>query len=598
MNHSFACRLSLAAFLVWPTMQHAVAAPDCLAYTAMAVQASGDDGDGNVAALTQDGKLDTRWSGPGKGAWLQLDLGRLQKIAAAQVAWYDGNGRTYHFEVSTSKDGQDFVKGFGGDSVRNNSLQTYELTNTRSARYLRLTVNGNTSNDWASVTEAKICGPAIKTPAPDSGPSLPRKPYLQSVSASSAIVAFRTSSSCTPRVKYGVGQDTSLIANATRSDRYHAITLPGLKAATNYSYIVEACGSVTGVRQFRTAAGPNRAIHFTAMGDYGTGGSDQARVLALLNKSTRHGDFMLTLGDNAYSSGTDSEFQNYVFAPMAPLLRETPFFPSPGNHEYESNDAQPYIDNFYLPANNPERAEYYYSFDWGPVHFVALDSSCAIGYSGPCDDNRQLAWAEDDLAASNQPFKVVYFHHPPWSSGDHGSEIEMRRDYAPLFEEYGVDLVLTGHDHNYERSKPMKGDAVAKPGERGVVYVVVGTGGASLRSFDGSQPSWSAFRGLIYGYLSVRVDQNLLQAQLIDTNGIARDSFTIEPALKKTSSSLPMAARRFAPSALATPAVAQPDAEPPGPREQPGVEPAFLTAPKPAPADTPEAVADKPTPSR
>jgi acid phosphatase type 7 len=587
MNHGIATRLLLVAFFVWPTLQHA-ATPDCSAYTATSVAASGDDGSGNTAERTQDGSLDTRWSGPGKGAWLQLDLGRLQKVSAASIAWYQGDARQYHFELSTSKDGEHFVQGFSGDSAQNAAMQTYSLASTRSARYLRLTVNGNNVNDWASVTEAKVCAPAPQPPASDSGPALPRQPYLQSVGASSAVVAFRTSASCTPLVRYGEGKDTSRVAHASRSDRYHAVTLAGLKAGATHSYIVEACGSTTGVRQFRTAERAGRAVQFTAMGDFGTGGSDQARVLALLGRPTRHGELMLTLGDNAYSSGTDAEFQSHMFTPMAALLRQTPLFTAPGNHEYESSGAQPYLDNFYVTANNPEHTEFYYSFDWGPVHFVSLDSSCAIGYPGPCDPNRQMAWFEDDIAATAQPWKVVFFHHPPWSSGEHGSDLEMRRDYGPLFEEYGVDLVLTGHDHNYERSLPMKGDVVAPAGTRGVVYVVVGSGGASLRPFPGSPPSWSAYRDLVYGYLSVRADDSQLLGQLIDTNGIARDSFVIQPAAPGQSSGLPIAARHQVPAS----------AEWPSPHEEPGRHPGSLTAPPVAAADTPEAVADKPAPGR
>jgi acid phosphatase type 7 len=169
------------------------------------------------------------------------------------------------------------------------------------------------------------------------------------------------------------------------------------------------------------------------------------------------------------------------------------------------------------------------------VHFVSIDSSCAIGLTGPCDRNRQLAWVEDDLAGSQQPWKIAFFHHPPWSSGEHGSQLTMRRDYGPLFEAHGVDLVLTGHDHNYERSLPMTGDVVAPPGTRGVVYVVVGSGGAGQRAFPGPQPGWTAFRDNLFGYLSVRADNTSLRAQFIDTAGIARDSFAIDQSAKKTS---------------------------------------------------------------
>ncbi len=158
------------------------------------------------------------------------------------------------------------------------------------------------------------------------------------------------------------------------------------------------------------------------------------------------GELLLALGDNAYESGTEQEFQDRMFTPMAALLRQVPLFPSLGNHEYVTNQGQPYLDNFYLPANNPAGTERYYSFDWGPVHFVALDSNCAIGLASPdrCTLAAQKSWVAQDLAATRQPWKVVFFHHPPWSSGEHGSQLTMRREFGPLFEQYGVDLVLTG----------------------------------------------------------------------------------------------------------------------------------------------------------
>ena len=95
---------------------------------------------------------------------------------------------------------------------------------------------------------------------------------------------------------------------------------------------------------------------------------------------------------------------------------------------------------------------------------------------------------------SPAPWKIAFFHHPFWSSGEHGSAVGLRRQYAPIFEETGVALVLAGHDHDYERSKPMRGDGVAPPGTRGIPYVVVGCGGATPRPFDTPPPAWSVIR--------------------------------------------------------------------------------------------------------
>jgi hypothetical protein len=158
----------------------------------------------------------------------------------------------------------------------------------------------------------------------------------------------------------------------------------------------------------------------------------------------------------------------------------------------------------------------------------------------------------------------------------------MRREFGPLFEQYGVDLVLTGHDHNYERTKPMKGSSVAASGTRGVVYLVVGSGGASLRSFPISQPSWTAYRNNTdVGYLDVKVSGGTLTAQFLNASGSVKDSFSLT---KTVPAALPEELVGVSASALETA---------PGPVDDPAHAPEGLRFDKTLPpADSPEAVAD------
>ncbi|HET9450112.1 MAG TPA: metallophosphoesterase, partial [Aggregicoccus sp.] len=358
--------------------------------------------------------------------------------------------------------------------------------------------------------------------------TLTRAPYLQNVKPDAATIAFRLGSSCAATVRYGEGSSTDQSAASTASGSVHAVTLRGLKPATPYTYVVDACGSSSSARRFVTApVQGTQKVHFAAVGDFGTGGTKQKEVAQAMLAARP--ELFVALGDNAYSSGTEDEIQNNLFAPMAALLAEVPLFPSAGNHEYVTNQAQPYLDNFYLPTNNALGTERFYSFDWGHVHFVALDSNCAIGLASSerCTLAAQKKFVEEDLAASQAPWKVVYFHHPPFSSGAHGNQLTMRREFGPLFEKYGVDLVLTGHDHNYERSHPMKGDSVSP--QDGVPYLVVGSGGASLREWGTSQPSWSAARNnTAYGYLDVTVEGGRLSARFLTPGGTVVDAFTLE----------------------------------------------------------------------
>ncbi|MCP3097755.1 metallophosphoesterase [Myxococcus sp. K15C18031901] len=359
---------------------------------------------------------------------------------------------------------------------------------------------------------------------------LARDPYLQKVGPDTALVAFRLASSCSPEVRYGQGS-ASQVARSENTGRNHAVVLTGLKPGTEYTYEVSACGLKTPARTFKTAPVPGtRSVHFAAVGDFGTGGSDQKDVSADMLK--RKPELFVALGDNAYPDGTEADFQDHLFAPMAELLSQVPLFASPGNHEYVTNQGQPYLDNLYMPTNNPAGSERYYSFDWGHVHFVSLDSNCAIGLASAdrCSLAAQKAWVEADLAGTTQPWKIVFFHHPPWSSGEHGSQMTMRKQFGPLFEKYGVDLVLTGHDHNYERSKPMKGDAVSNAD--GIPYLVVGGGGAALRGFATSRPDWSAIRdNTQHGFLDVEVVDGVLTAKLLTTSNTVLDSLTLRKDL-------------------------------------------------------------------
>ncbi|NOK06021.1 MULTISPECIES: metallophosphoesterase [Myxococcus] len=362
--------------------------------------------------------------------------------------------------------------------------------------------------------------------------TLYRDPYLQKVGPDTATIAFRLAANCQAEVRYGEGA-ANQSAPSQDGGTLHAVVLTGLKPGTEYTYEVSACGLRTQLNRFRTAPVPGtRSVHFVAVGDFGTGGSNQKQVAAAMVK--RQAELFVALGDNAYAAGTEAEIQNNLFVPMEALLAQVPFFAALGNHEYVTNQGQPYLDNLYLPTNNPEGTERYYSFDWGHVHFVALDSNCAVGLASAdrCTRDAQKAWLERDLAGSTQPWKIVFFHHPPWSSGEHGSQLSMRRHFGPIMEKYGVDLVLTGHDHNYERSKPMKGDAVAGSGEKGIPYLVVGGGGATLRKLPGSKPDWSVIRdNQAYGFLDVTVVDGTLTAQLLGVNGDTVDRFTLQKEL-------------------------------------------------------------------
>ena len=199
--------------------------------------------------------------------------------------------------------------------------------------------------------------------------------------------------------------------------------------------------------------------------------SAEADVAALIQ--SWQPDFIITTGDNNYPSGAANTidanvgkyFHNYIYpysgayGAGADLNR---FFPTLGNHDWYTEGAQPYLDYFSLPGN-----ERYYDFVQGPIHFFALDSD-EHEPDGVSAGSAQAAWLGQGLATSTSPWNIVYMHHPPYSSGDHGSIDWMQWPFTA----WGADAVLAGHDHLYERLLV-----------DGIPYFTNGTGGAGLYNF-------------------------------------------------------------------------------------------------------------------
>jgi acid phosphatase type 7 len=190
---------------------------------------------------------------------------------------------------------------------------------------------------------------------------------------------------------------------------------------------------------------------------------------------------VLTLGDNAYEDGTAQDFEE-CYEPSWGQFKERTR-PAPGNHEYESGGASAYFDYFGDAAGDPDKG--YYSYDLGGWHFVALNSNCGEELRcGP--GSPQGRWLEKDLAASDEEAcTLAYFHHPLFTSGSYRPGIKRVERLWEILYAGGVDVVLNGHDHNYQRFAPQDPQGRADP-EDGIREFVVGTGGRS--NYQISQP--------------------------------------------------------------------------------------------------------------
>lgn len=352
----------------------------------------------------------------------------------------------------------------------------------------------------------------------------------------------------------------------------YEVRLRNLEAGTKYFYaIYDGDRRLTPAEesyQFLThppvgSAGP---VRFWVLGDSGTGREPQSAVyqamLRTLERERHPLDFWIHVGDMAYGVGRDTEFQSRFFESYEGTLRNRVCWPTMGNHEGRTSNGRtgigPYYDAYMVPIRGESGGvasgtEAYYSFDYANIHFICLDSH---------DLDRRptepmARWLKADLDKARADWLVAFWHHPPYTKGSHDSDkekdlIEMRQHIMPIIEQGGVDLVLTGHSHSYERSMLMDGayatntvaeNVILDDGDgdpngdgpyrksagihahQGTVQVVTGNGGANL----GRHGSLPVMRKIIIEHGSVLIDVtgDTLVARMINREGVERDLFSV-----------------------------------------------------------------------
>jgi hypothetical protein len=400
-------------------------------------------------------------------------------------------------------------------------------------------------------------------------PVVARGPYLQSGTPNSVVVRWRTDIATDSRVCYGTVQGTLTdCANDPTPKTEHEVTLTGLSADTRYYYSVgNAAGVIAGndANHFfitHPPAGVSKPTRIWVLGDAGTATSGQAAVRNAYYSFTgsRHTDLWLMLGDNAYTSGTDAQFQTAVFNMYPDMLRKSVLWSTRGNHETTDASGSVYYNIHTFPTGGeaggePSGSEAYYSWDYGNIHFVCLDSfGSSRSASGPMAN-----WLAADLAANTQPWTIALWHHPPYSKGSHNSDseiqlIEMRQNFLPALEDAGVDLVLSGHSHSYERSFLLDGHygssstlnaahkkdggsgredgtgAYRKASEsaaphEGAVYIVAGSAGQTEGGQLNHPAMFISLNNL--GSLVLDVDGNRMDVKFLRETGATGDYFTM-----------------------------------------------------------------------
>lgn len=414
---------------------------------------------------------------------------------------------------------------------------------------------------WVAVLAALagLVGPALLAQGPSI--TLVRQPYLQRTSASEVTVVWASLEPGPAEVRYqlnGAGPVLTAAAQTTRfaalqtgmaADYYqHEARITGLASQATYTYdvFVQGTDATAVTDHFTTAPPPGTGpISFVAFGDSGGGTAGQAQIADVMAAGFAAGrwDFAVHTGDVVYPSSTYQLLHDRFFAYYEDWLRRWPIFLAIGNHEDYADEGRPYLDLFVLPENGdytqfPDHRERYYSFDYGPVHFVVIDTQNA--FNGNARRQAQIDWLVRDLEATAQPWRIAVFHVPGYGSGPTASAVNVRNALQPIFERYGVQLTLTGHQHVYARGIPWR-EAPALDGL--VAHVVTGGGGASLN--DVPVGKWTAAAAKAFHAVSVSVtdcqvaSSCTLTLEAIGTDGQVFDAFTLPLREQQTDAAAP-----------------------------------------------------------
>ena len=369
-----------------------------------------------------------------------------------------------------------------------------------------------------SETNSSDLGFALGVYASDSV-SLTRGPYIQMPQTNAMTVVWLTDALADSAVDYGLDNNYSggTVTDSALTNT-HVIHLTGLQPGTNYYYRVRSGGETLSSNVFfRTPRLASQPWRTAIIGDFGTFTAGMTNIANRVN--ARDFDLFLTVGDNIYDTGQRSGYDPYWFIPYAPTMHRVPCMPVLGNHDIGTENGQPFVDYFYLPTNGPAGyIEKNYSYDYANAHFCAVDSN-------PFDLLQQSAinaiktWVSNDLAATTQQWKFVYFHHPPYTSvGGHNDNLGVQTNLMPVVEFLGVDVVFVGHNHFYERINAING----------VYNIITGGGGAGLNTPSTIKPYSNVLVYNIHSFAVFEIDGPKFTVWGIDANGNQIDTFDLD----------------------------------------------------------------------
>lgn len=312
----------------------------------------------------------------------------------------------------------------------------------------------------------------------------------------------------------------------------HHVRLTGLSAGTEYCYRVESDDTVLaqGFRFTTAPASDTATVKFMVIGDMGAGTDAQVLVRDVMLRHAEGSHFILTTGDNAYGDGDRDELHQHVFQAYQELFARMPVYPTPGNHDYKTDEAQPYLDSFFLPEDawRSQDKERYYTTDFGPVHFIGLDTETPAWQATNAVDDDQTDWLAGYAVHTTRPWSIAGFHQPAKAGHPtRGAHAVALLQWAPVLEEAAVPLVLQGHDHYYERFAPIRQGEPTDTEAGGVTYIVTAGGGQGLYEIDYEEPHMEVGE-LRHHFMLGEADGCTLRLQAIDIHDDVFDEVTFD----------------------------------------------------------------------
>ena len=368
--------------------------------------------------------------------------------------------------------------------------------------------------------------------------NFPRGPFVQNASSRSIQVIWKTPLPTDAMVEFGLAPSLgSSVAEPFRTT-VHALTLTNLAPATRYYYRVSSSTpsgdrALSAIADFTTLS-EGGDVHFAVIGDSGQGSVGQYRVAGVLERLNP--DLVLHSGDVIYPSFTEPRADTRCFSVYQKQMKRVPFYFTIGNHDVYSGVSY-YLDAFFLPTNSVRvdlhgmatTPEHYYSFDHGDAHFSVLYQPIVSQYKMAVGDP-QYQWLTNDLAKTTKPWKFMLFHMPMRTSSLHRFDnynlngiydrFEVQEVVWPVAARYGVQLVITGHDHSYERFSPVDG----------VHCVVTGGGGGIPYGLQQRDELSAQFRS-VYHCLDITITGGTLALRALDGEGREFDSMVIQRTL-------------------------------------------------------------------